>query len=105
MLQVVGPLIVSVCFGLVGLQNLPQLALAAHLVSVFSVVSPLILLAGLLVERVVAAGSVVFVVLHPETLPVLAKAHNPIIFSHRGIYTRARAGKKATPTRSLLQNS
>jgi hypothetical protein len=43
--------------------------------------------------------------LHPETLPVLAKAHNPIIFSHRGIYTRARAGKKATPTRSLLQNS
>ena len=105
MLQVVGPLVVAVCFSLVGLQHLSQLTLATHLVPVFGVVASLILLAGLLVERVVAAGSVVFVVLHPETLPALGKTHNPIIFSHRGIYTRAPARKKATPTRSLLQNS
>ena len=105
MLQVVGPLVDAISFSLVGLQNLSQLPLAAHFVSVFGVVASLILLAGLLVECVVAAGLVVFVVLHPETLPVLPKAHNPIIFSHRGIYTLAPARKKRPPTRSLLQDS
>ena len=105
MLQVISSLVDAISFSLVGLQNLSQLPLPSHLVSVFGVVASLILLASLLVERVVAAGLVVFVVLHPETLPVLPKTHNPIIFSHRGIYTRARARKKRPPTRSLLQNS
>ena len=99
--QVISSLVGTISFSLVGLQHLSQLPLAAHLVPVFGVVASLILLSGLLVHGVVGALGVVFVVLHAQTLPVSGKTRNPIIFSHRGIYTHAPARKKRPPTRSL----
>lgn len=92
--RVVGSLVVAVDFGLVRFKNLPEFTLAAHFVPVFGVVAALILLAGLLVEGVVGARGVGFVVLHPQTLPVSGKTHNPIIFfSEVDIYSCARVQK------------
>lgn len=92
--RVVGSLVVAIGFGLVGLQNLPEFTLAAHFVPVFGVVAALILLASLFVEGVVGARGVGFVVLHPQTLPVSGKTHNPIIFfSEVDIYSRTRVQK------------